>query len=94
MENFKGKMLVRKSKLANGQQVIILCGSFYPSEPLSNFDDADEMWAVELEVKDVIKFTGFKENNIQAASPQGFLGGVGQSPKEWIYKNGIKQNNE
>lgn len=94
MESFKGKMLVRKSTLDNGEKVLILAGTFFPSASIDSFKDNDEMWVVELEVKEVIKFTGYIENNIQAPSPEEFISGEGQNSKDWKFKNGVNQHEQ
>jgi len=55
----RGKYLVRKSKLENGIDVIILSGVFYPQNFNANsIKDNDEMWVSDIIVSSGgIKFT-------------------------------------
>lgn len=70
MESFKGKFLVRKSRLADGKSCLILCGSFFPLASLDNFDDRDEMWVGNLYIDPYKKFINYTNHNF---SPEDFL---------------------
>lgn len=81
VEKFKGKALIRRS----GEWVII-CGVFIPSEQLENYDDRDELWAVEILVSQAKKFVNAKELTF---SPEDFLSNTGdcQDINRWQEKN-------
>jgi hypothetical protein len=51
---------------------------------MSSFSDLDEMWAVEFEVKNVIKFEGLKTEF--PGSMEDFLEGARQHPSNWVRK--------
>lgn len=85
METFKGKMLVRRKKTKDGKPCVILCGVFFPSESIENYDETDEMWAVELGVLDVKKFHQ-QVSMSSGPSPEEFLEGTLQNPEFWLPK--------
>ena len=66
MELFKGKALIRKSG-----KYLIICGVFIPSKDMNTYSDNDEMWAVELEVIQAIKYK-LKDSG-ESFSPEDFL---------------------
>ena len=78
MEELIGKALIRRST-SNGKPVVIVCGVFHPNQPIENFDDRDEMWAVKFLVADVLKFVGNSGGNGEYTgnlSPEDFLENV------------------
>jgi hypothetical protein len=60
-KTLKGKMLVRKSKLHNGKDVLILSGIFFPTN--FKIEDVceggrDEMWVAEISINEEgLRFT-------------------------------------
>ena len=84
-ESFKGKMLVRKSKLPNGNPCLILTGIFYSNLPEEMYDDRDEMWAVQFNVVESKKFVCTQPSGLPY-SPEDFLGGCGQDPNSGYWK--------
>ena len=86
MERLLGKCLVRKARGKDGKTYVVIAGTFIPSEPLENFSDRDEMWAVELIVADVRKFEGRRKVKAFTAARKEFLEGSGQDPAGWNRK--------
>lgn len=88
MKTFRGKYLVRKTKMNNGTPVVVLCGIFIPLEEI-NFDklsDSDEMWVSDLIVGEGgLRFTEPVTKD-GAPSPEDFLSGEGTSPRFWRKK--------
>lgn len=74
MESLKGKFLVRRSKLANGKPVLILCGLAIPQAAIEKFSDKDEMWVAEILVTDVMKYESVHSTGYNG-SPEDFLMG-------------------
>lgn len=80
-DKIRGKCLIRRKG-----NVFILCGVFQASkELLDSIHDNDEMWAVEFEETQSIKFENVKNHQF---SPEDFLENVDniQSPKMWSRK--------
>jgi hypothetical protein len=84
---FRGKFLVRKSKLVNGEDVIIFCGLALPaSDQNLVLNSKDEMWVCDIEVKSGgVRFEEFGTTG--AGSPEDFLSGMFQSQNEWKKKS-------
>jgi hypothetical protein len=76
MEQFKGKLLVRRSRDKQGKDVLIFVGIMTPNEPIENYSSRDEMWGVHLMVVDAKKLEG--TGNGLPCSPEDFLEGEGQ----------------
>ena len=82
----RGKFLVRKSKLANGKEVVTLSGVFYPQNfNVDEIKDNDEMWVSDITVSGGgLRFTD--PIGTDGGSPEDFISGVNQSPSEWKTK--------
>jgi len=82
----RGKYLVRKKKIYNGSDILIVTGVFYPINfNLNEIGDNDEMWISDLMVIDGgLKFSDPINNNI---SPEDFLSGKNQMPISWKIKS-------
>jgi len=81
MTEILGKVLVRRSKDNNGRDCLVLCGVFFPTnEPIENFDERDELWAVRLVVTDVKKFVNVHTVHF---SPEDFLEGDMMDVNRW-----------
>jgi hypothetical protein len=82
----RGKYLVRKSKLKNGEDVITVTGVFYPQNfNINEIKDDDEMWISDIIVSSGgIRFTDPIGGD--GGSPEDFLDGVNQSPSAWKNK--------
>lgn len=82
----RGKYLVRKSKLKDGNDVIILTGIFYPQNfEVSEIKNNDEMWVSDIiVVSGGLKFTD--PIGIDGGSPEDFLDGNNQSTSNWKTK--------
>lgn len=80
-EMMKGKCLVRRT-----DNHLVICGVFLPSEPITNFSQNDEMWAVEFAVTQVVKFEGYPDTD--SFSPEDFLENHNdiQKPEYWKRK--------
>jgi len=80
----RGKYLVRKAKLENGTEVLTITGVFHPQNfNLDEINDNDEMWVSDLIVASGgLKFT----EPTSFMSPEDFLEGNGQTPREWKNK--------
>ena len=83
----RGKYLVRKSKLKNGTEVVILFGVFHPQNfNVNEIKDNDEMWVSDLRVLDGgIRFSD--PFGTDGGSPEDFIAGVNQSPRDWKTKD-------
>lgn len=81
----RGRCLVRKSKLDNGEEVLILCGAFYPQNfDINTIHDGDEMWVLDITINSGgLRFIGSKNVSI---SPEDFLVGEGQMVSNWNKK--------
>lgn len=82
----RGKYLVRKSKLKNGQDVVTLSGVFHPQNfDISEIKDNDEMWVSNI----IVSSGGIRFSDpigIDGGSPEDFLSGINQSPLDWKTK--------
>lgn len=85
----RGKYLVRKGTLANGEKVLTLTGVFHPNFSLDEIKDNDEMWVSDIIINGGIKFTD-PVNFSGACSPEEFLLGEYQSPEDWKTKSELK----
>lgn len=85
----KGKYLVRKSKLENGADVIILSGVFHPQNfNVNEIKDDDEMWVSDIIVSsDGLRFTD--PIGVDGGSPEDFISGENQSPSSWATKSSL-----
>lgn len=85
----RGKYLVRKSKLQNGDEVITLSGVFHPQNfNVDEIKDNDEMWVSDIIVSTGgIKFTD--PIGIDGSSPEDFISGVNQSTLNWKTKGSL-----
>jgi len=86
----RGKYLVRKSKLENGQDVVTISGVFYPQNfDISEIKDNDEMWISDIIVSSGggIRFTD--PVGIDGGSPEDFISGINQSPSNWKTKSSL-----
>ena len=85
----RGKYLVRKSKLENGNEVITLSGVFHPQNfNVSEIKDNDEMWVSDIIVSSGgIRFTD--PNDADGGSPEDFISGINQSPSNWKTKGSL-----
>lgn len=81
MKQLTGKCLVRKVETRNGDDAIMLCGTFFPKTKIEI--DGDEMWVCDVLVNSGIKFS--EPHNI-SFSPEEFLEGYCQSPGDWNKK--------
>ena len=83
----RGKYLVRKSKLKNGAEVIILSGIFYPQNfNVNEIKNNDEMWVSDITVSSGgLRFTD--PIGIDGGSPEDFISGINQSPTSWKTKD-------
>lgn len=79
----RGKCLVRKSKLGNGDGVVILTGVFYPQNfNTDEIKNNDEMWVSDIIIPSGgLRFTD--PHGIDGGSPEDFLCGNNQSPRDW-----------
>jgi len=87
-EFLRGKCLVRRSMIeSTNEPCIIVCGSFLPiyGTSIENFNDRDEMWGLEFEVKHSVKFIN---SDFLQFSPEDFLENLKdiQNPKRWTKK--------
>lgn len=82
MIEFKGKLLLRRSKTESGKPVLIICGVVEPNVPVEKFDDRDEMWAVHLLALDHVEFLNTSQHQF---SPEDFLENVDdiQNKTKW-----------
>lgn len=79
----RGKYLVRKSTLENGEKVLTLTGVFRPNFDIDEVKDNDEMWVSDIIVcSGGIRFTD--PIGIDGGSPEDFLDGDNQSPRNWM----------
>jgi hypothetical protein len=85
----RGKYLVRKSKLENGTEVLVLSGVFHPQNfNLNEIKDNDEMWVSDIIVSSGgIKFTD--PIGTDGGSPEDFISGHNQSPLCWETKESL-----
>ncbi len=86
----RGKYLVRKSKLENGEKVLTLSGVFYASNfDINEVNDNDEMWVSDIIISGGIRFTD--PFGTDAGSPEDFVSGSGnmQSPSNWQTKSNL-----
>ena len=82
----RGKYLVRKSKLPNGQEVLTISGVFHPINfNIDEVKDNDEMWVSDIIVSGRIRFTD--PIGIDGGSPEDFISGINQSPSSWKTKD-------
>jgi len=82
----RGKYLVRKGKLTNGDPIVIICGMFHPTN--FNVDDIngnDEMWVSDIIISGGLRFTN--PIGIDGGSPEDFLDGNNVSPQCWNDKD-------
>ncbi len=82
-----GRCLIRRAKMTNGQEVLLLCGAFLPQgTPVDSFDDRDEMWITEFELSD--KSIRFINTQNHQFSPEDFLENVNdiQKSEMWTHK--------
>lgn len=86
-KKLRGKYLIKKSILQNGEQVLTLTGVFHPSNfSVDEISDGDEMWVSDIVIEEGgIKFTE-PDNHV---SPEDFLSGQNHSPKSWKNKNNL-----
>lgn len=84
----RGKYLVRKTKLANGKDALVITGVFHPMNfDISEIKDNDEMWVSDLQVlQGGLRFTD-PVNGIDVGSPEDFIGGSNQMPRDWQNKS-------
>lgn len=81
----RGKCLVRKSTLTNGEEVLTICGNFYPNFNINEIKDNDEMWVCDMTIEDGgLRFTN--PTSIDGGSPENFLNGDNNLPKHWNTK--------
>lgn len=83
--NFKGKLLLRTAiNSQTNKPMLIVCGWLIPEKTIE-VDKKDEMWAVDLEIKDARKFINVNKLNF---SPEDFLENVDniQNPDLWEKK--------
>jgi hypothetical protein len=79
-----GKYLIKKATLKNGEVVLTLTGVFHPKNfNIDEINDNDEMWVSGLITTNGLKFT----NPFNSVSPEDFLSGENQSPKDWKNKS-------
>lgn len=85
----RGKYLVRKSKLKNGDEVITLSGVFYPQNfNVAEIKDNDEMWVSDIIISSGgIRFTD--PVGIDGGSPEEFISGENQLPSYWKTKGSL-----
>ena len=85
----RGKYLVRKSKLENGTEVLVLSGVFHPQNfNLNEIKDNDEMWVSDIIVSSGgIKF--IDPIGTDGGSPEDFISGENQSPSCWKTKESL-----
>jgi len=79
-----GKCLVRKGVLNDGEQVLILCGVFFPKDlDLDDIADTEEMWVAPITIHSGgIRCTDIKEH-CKHPSPEDFLTGRGMNLGDW-----------
>jgi hypothetical protein len=79
----RGKFLVRKSKLSDGKEVVILSGIFHPINfEINTINDNDEMWVSDIIVSSAgIRYTD--PIGVDGGSPEDFISGVKQLPEDW-----------
>jgi hypothetical protein len=80
----RGKCLVRKTTLPNGIEGVTLTGVFFPHDNLE-ISDTDEMWVTDLVISGGLKFT----EPFNECSPEDFLSGENQLPKQWKNKTNL-----
>ena len=82
----RGKYLVRKSKLSNGQNVLTISGVFHPQNfNIDEVKDNDEMWVSDIIISSGgIRFTD--PIGVDGGSPEDFISGDNQSPSCWSTK--------
>lgn len=82
----RGKYLVRKAKLENNkEEVVIICGVFYPTNfNIKDINDKDEMWVSDIMVSsDGVRFTDSINGGY---SIEDFINGTSQSSSDWKTK--------
>lgn len=88
--SFRGKFLVRKSKTKNNEEVVVICGVFYPKDLKIKLNSKDEMWVADIEIKDGgIRFEECNTTSTGARSPEEFLEGESQKPQDWNKKSNL-----
>lgn len=81
----RGKYLVRKGTLDNGDKILILTGMFFPINfDINEIKDEDEMWVSNLIVGSGVKFTD--PIGSDGSSPEDFLDGQMTDPSCWKTK--------
>jgi len=81
----RGKFHVRKGKLKNGENVLILTGKAFmeDKEFLESISDGDEMWVADITIDtNGIRFRDCREH----ISPEEFLIGRCDMPNNWKEK--------
>lgn len=86
-----GKCLVRRSTTHDGKPVLVLCGSFIPTNfKVDDVDSGDEMWVANITIHEGgAKFSKIKEG-VDVGSPEEFLEGRNQRPEDWKQKETLK----
>lgn len=87
MERFKGKFLIRKSKLQDGKPFLVICGCAFPATSLNSFDDKDEMWVGGFFIDPYKRFVNHTNHNF---TPEDFLENAKEGCQElhwWKEKN-------
>ena len=83
-KSIRGKFLMRRGTLANGEEVLILAGVARPTDfQTGDLDDNDEMWVADVTFEVGLRFSGRAHNNLPM---EDFLEGEQQSPKCWAKK--------
>jgi hypothetical protein len=85
MKKLRGKYLVRRTKLVNGAEGLILTGVFYPDFDINEINENDEMWVSDITIGNGLRFTDPVKPD--AGSPEDFLDGNCMSPKDWKTKS-------
>ena len=88
-KRLRGKCLVRKSKLKDGRDVLVLCGMFIPLNfDIEEISSNDEMWVSDIIIpKGGLKYTD--PVSIDDISPEDFLEGAKQSTSNWKTKSSL-----
>ena len=90
-EILQGKLIVRPGNATiNGKKALLVFGVLSYSGDIESIEDSDEMWVVDLDINDIIKF-GKPENKQSPTwnfSPEDILGVWGDctSTKKWQRK--------
>ena len=75
MDTITGKFLIRRSKMKNGKEALVITGVALPDNfPCESVKENDEVWVARLGVMDIQKYEQKSpESNGYKGSPENFL---------------------